>query len=251
MNRGIRDDDYGKWDDFSEAGQVAQYRALAEAAANLRTDFDPGPIVAQGRFVRSACFRRAPNGRPPMTRSHSDVYAFHQFQSWQSTIPALLINQHAIANEAQAEAYVARIAGLGTVADAQTDVARLRAAGGVIPPKWVFPLVLSEVDGLLKSGAAPDLAGNALIDDFRAKLAKLDLPEARKAALIQAAIAAWTQSRRARLPPLPRRGRARGAARRDRRTARGGCPTASNITIPCSPGTRPPISAPIRSTNSG
>ena len=47
--------------------------------------------------------------------------------SWQSSIPALLVNQHSIANEAQAEAYVARIAGLGAIADAKTDVRTARA----------------------------------------------------------------------------------------------------------------------------
>ena len=193
MNRGIRDGDYGKWDDFSEAGEAAGYRALADAAASLRHDFDPARLspkdamsfrLFQSRAKRAAAYDAV----------RSDVYAFHQHLSWQSSIPALLVNQHSIANEAQAEAYVARIAGLGAIADAKTDVARARAAGGVIPPKWVFPLVLSEVDGMLKSDAAPDLAGNALIDDFRAKIAKLDLPEARKAVLIQAAISAWTQS---------------------------------------------------------
>ncbi len=193
MNRGIRDGDYGKWDDFSEAGEAAGYRALADAAASLRHDFDPARLspkdamsfrLFQSRAKRAAAYDAV----------RSDVYAFHQHLSWQSSIPALLVNQHSIANEAQAEAYVARIAGLGAIADAKTDVARARAADGVIPPKWVFPLVLSEVDGILKSDAAPDLAGNALIDDFRAKIAKLDLPEARKAVLIQAAISAWTQS---------------------------------------------------------
>ena len=51
MNRGIRDGDYGKWDDFSEAGEAAGYRALADGRGEFEARLRPGSTVAKGRHV--------------------------------------------------------------------------------------------------------------------------------------------------------------------------------------------------------
>jgi uncharacterized protein (DUF885 family) len=116
-------------------------------------------------------------------------YIFDQMNGAQSQLPAFMINIHSVANAAQAEAYVSRLAGAGTAMDQLIAESRARAARGVMPPKWVYPYVIDDIDNLLKAGTK-----NAVLDDFREKIAKLELTAAQKADLERRAVAAWTGS---------------------------------------------------------
>lgn len=191
--RGIRDGDYGKWGAQTDAAEIARSRLIIDTGAELTKRFDPtrlSPSDALSVRLFQARAKRAEAYFPFLTTG----YSFHHWRSWQTELPAFLVASHSIANEAHAEAYVARIAGLGGVADARTAQAKASAAAGIIPPKWSFAPTLAELDGLLASGKGATLTGNPVIDDLRAKVAKLDLPAARKAALGERAIAAWTRS---------------------------------------------------------
>ena len=112
-----------------------------------------------------------------------------------SAYPAFLINIHRVASKADAEDYVARLRALGPALEADIARSEARAARGVMPPKWVYPLVLSDARNTI-SGAPFDASGvdSPLLADFKAKLGKLDLPAADKAALEAAATAALTAS---------------------------------------------------------
>jgi len=191
--RGLRDADYDKWDSYSDEAEAARTRLIIDTADELTKRFDLKSLSPQDALSVRLFQARAKQAKAFLPFLNHG-YLFTQHLSWQTQLPAFLIVSHSIANEAQAEAYVRRIAGLGAVADAQTVRARARAATGVIPPKWVFRPVLTEIDGIVTSGTGPALTGNMLIDDLRHKLAKLPLPEARKADLVSRAVAAWTQS---------------------------------------------------------
>ena len=87
-----------------------------------------------------------------------------------SDLPAFLINTHRVANVAEAEAYVSRIAGLGLLIDALTAQSRERAEKGVMPPKWVYPYVISDIQNLLDASD-----NNPVLEDFGKKVAALGL----------------------------------------------------------------------------
>lgn len=56
-----------------------------------------------------------------------------------------------------------------------------------MPPKWVYPYVISDIGNLLGAGD-----GNAVLEDFAKKLSPLDLPDAQKADLAaRAAVPAY------------------------------------------------------------
>lgn len=191
--RGIRDGDYGEWGPQTDEAEIARNRLIIDTGTELTKRFDGANLSPQDvlsvRLFQSRA-RRAKAYLPFLTTG----YSFHQFRSWQSELPAFIVASHSIANEAEAEAYIERIAGLGRVAEEKTEQARARATAGIIPPRWVFPLVLAEVDGLIASGTGPTLIGNPLIDDLRTKVGKLNVPDAQKGELADRAIAAWVQS---------------------------------------------------------
>ncbi|MBU2032825.1 MAG: DUF885 domain-containing protein, partial [Alphaproteobacteria bacterium] len=96
-------------------------------------------------------------------------YVFDQMRGAQSQLPAFLINIHRVDSAERAQAYVSRIAGLGAVIDTLTAESRERAAAGVMPPDWVYPYVVSDIENLLAAGD-----DNAILEDYRQKVAALD-----------------------------------------------------------------------------
>ncbi|MCT2557951.1 DUF885 domain-containing protein [Tsuneonella sp. YG55] len=188
--RGIRDEDYGKWGDFSDAGAIAQQALLQDTAARMRAAYSPGALPADDALsfrLFDAMARRSARSFP--FREYG--YVFDQMNGAQSDLPAFLINIHSIADAGQAEDYVERIEGLGPVLDTLAAESRERAGNGVMPPRWVYAYVISDIENLLSAGR-----DNAVLTDFAGKVGKLSIPQAEKTALEARAQAAWTGSAR-------------------------------------------------------
>jgi uncharacterized protein (DUF885 family) len=186
--RGIRDADYGKWNDPSDAAEDRQFALLQDTLAAMRARYNPATLAPQQalsfRLFEAMAARRA------SLHAYRDYgYIFDQMNGAQSDLPAFLINTHRVANKAEAEAYVSRIAGLGPLLDALTAQSRERAAQGVMPPKWVYPYVISDIRNLLAAGD-----GNAILADLAEKLEKLDLDPDTKAGINGGAKDAWRDS---------------------------------------------------------
>jgi len=184
--RGIRDADYGKWNDVSDEAAVAAHKLQQATAEAMRGSFDPATMSADDALsfeLFNAQAARAERLFP--FRGHG--YVFDQMNGAQSQLPAFLINIHRVADTAEAEAYIERIRGLGPVLDALSAQSAERAKKGIQPPKWVYAYLISDIGNLQK----PD---NAVIEDITAKVGKLSIDAAEKARLIGAAKAAWSDS---------------------------------------------------------
>ena len=183
--RGIRDADYGKWNDPSEEADARADALLEQTLATMRARYNPASLAPQQalsyRLFEQLAARRA------SLRPYRDYgYIFDQMNGAQSDLPAFLINTHRVANVAEAEAYVSRIAGLGPLIDALTAQSRARAEKGVMPPKWVYPYVISDIQNLLDASE-----NNAVLEDFGKKVAALGLDEDRTAEMNMLAAMAW------------------------------------------------------------
>jgi uncharacterized protein (DUF885 family) len=184
--RGIRDGDYGRWNDVSDEAAVASHKLQQATAEAMRGSFDPATMSTDEALsfeLFNAQAARAERLFPFRDRG----YVFDQMNGPQSQLPAFLINIHRVANPAEAEAYIARIRGLGPVLDALTAQSVARAANGVQPPKWVYAYLISDIGNL----QGPN---NAVIEDITAKVAKLDIDAAEKTRLTTAAKTAWADS---------------------------------------------------------
>jgi uncharacterized protein (DUF885 family) len=188
--RGIRDEDYGRWGDFTDAAEEREQRLLQDTATALRTNYDPARLpeadALSWRLFDSMAKRSA-----SLAPFRGYGYVFDQMNGAQSELPAFLINIHSVADAEQARAYISRIEGLGTGLNQLIAESRDRAASGVMPPRWVYPYVIDDVQNLLKAGDK-----NAVLEDFAGKVDKLTLPAADKAQLKATAQAAWNSSAR-------------------------------------------------------
>ncbi len=185
--------DYDKWDDISEARALEDFelgvKRLGELKRTINFDLlDDQAKVSYRMFERDA--ERTIEG----WRWRYHDYPLNQMSGLHSDVPAFLINFHRVDDVSDARAYIARLRGIAPLLDQLMDGARVRATKGIMPPKFVFPLVIDSCREIL-SGAPFDASGrkSALLEDIESKVAALkDADEAAKKQLLTDATAALT-----------------------------------------------------------
>jgi uncharacterized protein (DUF885 family) len=191
--RGIRDDDYGKWDDASEAAEVAQYQRGQVALTRMEAEFDKSQLSDADQLsyrLFQARAERADKAFPFRRNS----YIFDQMNGAQSQIPAFLINIHRVSNQADAEAYVSRLEGAGALIDSLVEQAAERADDGIIVPNWVFPYVIADAKNVISGAPFEEGEDSPIYADLKKKVAELDIPDAEKADLVARGGAAMVDS---------------------------------------------------------
>ena len=183
--RGIRDEDYGRWDDYSDAAQQREEALLQTTAETMRRQFDVADLSAEDALSYRLFDAMAKRSARDFAYRDYD-YVFDQMRGAQSQLPAFLINIHRVGSEEDAMAYVSRIAGLEEVLDTLTAQSRERAERGVMPPDWVYPYVISDIENLLDAND-----GNAVLVDLAEKVAALDIDENMKAGINMQAKDEW------------------------------------------------------------
>jgi uncharacterized protein (DUF885 family) len=189
--RGIKDSDYGKWDDGSDAAEARNYEAERSALKEMRARFDPAKLSPENKLSYRLFEKRA--ARSEGAYKYNDYgYIFDQMNGAQSQIPAFLINIHRIDTKSDARAYVNRLYGIGPAMTEAVGQAKTRAAKGIMPPKWVYPYVIADSRNVI-TGAPFDGGPDApLFADFKAKVGKLKITQIEKDILIADAAQALT-----------------------------------------------------------
>ena len=191
--RGIKDSDYGKWDDGSDAAEARNYDAERSALKEMRARFDPAKLSPENQLSYRLFEKRA--ARSEGAYKYNDYgYVFDQMNGAQSQIPAFLINIHRIDTKSDARAYVNRLYGIGPAMTEAVGQAKTRAAKGIMPPKWVYPYVMADSRNVI-TGAPFDGGPDApLFADFKAKVGKLNITQTEKDILIADAAQALTSA---------------------------------------------------------
>jgi len=187
--RGIRDESYGYWSSYTDAEELLRHRLLQDTAVHMRGSYADADLSAGDRLsyrLFDAMAKREAALWP--YRDHG--YLFDQMNGAQSAFPAFLINIHRVSDAAEAKAYLNRIQGLGAALDRLTAQSAERAEKGIMPPRWVYAYVISDIQNLLDAGL-----DNAVLEDFRSKSVKAELG-AQIAPLEVAANQAWMESAR-------------------------------------------------------
>jgi len=196
--RGIRDADYGRWDEVSDEADAADFQRLQDAIAQMQAEYDVAALSSQDA-LSYRLFELLGERRASLYPFREYGFLFDHRRGAHTNIPAFLINIHRVSTIEDAEAYVSRIEGIGPQLDALVVEARERADAGVMPPDWVYPYVIADLERLIDAGD-----NNAILEDLDAKLAPLtpDLPAGSEAEasetiyLSNAAREAWNSSAR-------------------------------------------------------
>ncbi|MBL0923407.1 MAG: DUF885 domain-containing protein [Sphingomonadaceae bacterium] len=191
--RGIKDADYGRWDDFSDAAAARANAANQSALKELRARFDPAKLSPENA-LSFRLFEKQAERANAAYRYNDYGYVFDQMNGAQSQIPAFLINIHRIDSKADARAYIRRLYGLGSLMDEAIESSKTRAAKGIMPPKWVYPYVISDARNVITGAPFGDGPDAPLFADFKGKVTKLAISQVEKDLLIADAALALTAS---------------------------------------------------------
>ncbi len=191
--RGIKDSDYGKWDDGSDAAEARYYDAERSALKEMRARFNPAKLNSENQLSFRLFEKRA--ARSEAAFKYNDYgYVFDQMNGAQSQIPAFLINIHRVDTKSDARAYVNRLYGIGPGMMEAIAQAKSRAAQGIMPPKWVYPYVISDARNVISGAPFGDGPDAPLYADFKGKVAKLKISQTEKDLLIADAAQALNAS---------------------------------------------------------
>ena len=181
--RGIKDSDYGRWGDFTNAAEARANDAARSALKEMRARFDPAKLSPENRLSYRLFEKRAERNEAGF--KYNDYgYVFDQMNGAQSELPAFLINIHRVDNKSDARAYVSRLYGIGPGMNQAIEQAKARAGQGIMPPKWVYPYVINDARNVI-TGAPFDSGPDApLFADFKGKVGKLNISQIEKDLLI-------------------------------------------------------------------
>ena len=165
--------DYDKWDDLSEQRALEDFVLNAQYLAELKRTIDFDRLDDQAKtsyrlFVNDA--ERTIEGW--RWRYHN--YPLNQMSGLHSEVPAFLINYHRVDTAGDARAYIARLRGMGPMFDQLIEGVKLRAAKGILPPRFVYGLVLESCREVI-AGEPFDRSGKkcALLADIEGKIGAL------------------------------------------------------------------------------
>jgi uncharacterized protein (DUF885 family) len=177
--------DYDKWSDISDERAQKELEITKAMLDSLHRSFDPAALDEQSklsyRLFESESKRRI-NGFE--WRFHN--YPVNQMDGLHNEVPAFLINIHGVTDEKDALAYISRLSKVNALFDQLLVNLKAREEKNIIPPKFVFPYVLSDLEAFL-TGQPFDKSKNVnpLLEDFTAKVNALsNIDGARKKELI-------------------------------------------------------------------
>ncbi len=165
--------DYDKWDDNSDARRTEDLALTVEHLAELKRSINFDALDHQTQLSYRLWVQQAERGIEGFKwRLYN--YPVNQMFGQHSGTPAFLMNYHRVDTVKDAEAYIARLNGIKPRFDELIVGLEARRAKGIVPPKFVFPLVIESCQGLI-TGEPYDTSGkpNVLLEDFEKKVSKL------------------------------------------------------------------------------
>ncbi|HYE48211.1 MAG TPA: DUF885 domain-containing protein [Azospirillaceae bacterium] len=182
------------WNDESDAFDAAEQKIVQEELARLRREFDPNALSETDRLSYRLFEWQAEQSADNFRWRFHD-YPVSHLRGVHTDVPSFLVNQHRISSPAEARGYIGRIAQARTKIEQVIAAVDARAAKGVLPPRWSLAKAREDAAVLLAgSPFEPGAEDTALLADFRAKVAKLDVPAAERAQLEADCVAALRHS---------------------------------------------------------
>jgi len=167
-----RKTDYDKIDDFSEDAQLAQLEWMRSTTAKMEASFDYDELTQAAQLSYDMWkFRLEQAERAWEFREQA--YILHQMGSAQSGLPTFLLTQHAVADESDMQAFIARIGGIGTAMDQLLVRAQGNADAGTRPPRFAYDAVILEATNLTTGAPFDDGEPSAMWNGVERHLTSL------------------------------------------------------------------------------
>ncbi len=190
---GIKDNQ-DKWDDVSEEQERKDLEITKRQLRELRNSIKP-ELLDEQTLISYNLFEKNAEDEIENYKWRYHTYPVNQMRGIQSNIPSFLINIHRISNEKDAEDYISRLNGVSKLVSQGIHNMKTRAVMNIVPPRFVFPYVISDSENVIKGMPFEDVDNDStLLADFKGKVSKLELTQVRKDDLIMRASQALKES---------------------------------------------------------
>lgn len=173
---------YDEWDDNSDIAADKRLQVTLDHLERVKaidlTNVNDSAKLSVKMFIEQADM----SIEADRWRYHN--YPVSQMRGVHGRIPSFLINEHLIANESEAKAYIKRLEGVPKVLNQLIVNLEIRENKNIIAPKFVFPLVIESVDKMLAGAPFEDGPDSTLLADFKRKIDALDITDDTKSKLI-------------------------------------------------------------------
>lgn len=182
---GIRDESYGDWSDNSDSNALKELQITKDDLAYLRENFDTNLLDEQTLVSYHLWMNSAEKDIREFEYRLYD-YPVNQMHGTHTWIPSFLMNMHTVDNVEQAEAYISRVDKVPHVIDQLLVNMKDREEAQIVPPKFVFPMVLGDCRNIITGKPFDDSNKDAaLLADFKRKVDGLeDVDSTTKADLV-------------------------------------------------------------------
>ncbi|HSM63056.1 MAG TPA: DUF885 domain-containing protein, partial [Gillisia sp.] len=182
-----RKTDYGKWDDFSTQKYTEDLEKAKQRLDYLKNNVEEVTLDKSTQLS----YRLAKQSLKDEIKDYDYRfynYPINQMHGYHAELPAFLINMHRIDSVADAEAYIERLDGLPKVMEQIVEGLKVREQNGILAPKFVFEKVIDDSRNVIKGKPFTNSKeASTLLEDFKTKVKKLQLPEEEQLALINKA----------------------------------------------------------------
>lgn len=188
-----RKDRHDEWNDETKAAWLNRMDRVRSDLEFLTQEVDVDALDANTALSHRLYVRNSETTLEGM-RWYDHTYQFTQMRGSHAGVPTFLLNQHKLENEADARAYVSRLALIPAKLDPIVTRSQASFDEGIAPPKFVYDHVLRDISNIT-SGAPfdPDADLNLMLENFRTKVDALNLSDEVRENLFADAITAMTE----------------------------------------------------------
>ncbi len=187
--------DYTKLDDISPENEKREIDSLSAKLANLKKNIFFDKLDEQTQ-LSYRLFEYGANLKIEGYKYQWHNYPVNQMFGTHADLPAFMINIHIIKDSNDAKAYIARLSAFDEVFTQLIKNLQIREEKGIIAPKFVFPMVISDCKNILKGMPFEKTSKDksTLLEDFTNKVEGLKLSPTQALSLIKSAEIALLQS---------------------------------------------------------
>lgn len=176
--------DYGSWDDYSHLRHAEDLEEAKRRLNFLENSINPDALREQD-LLSYRLYKQNLEEEIEDYDYRFYNYPVNQMFGVHAELPAFLINMHKIDSVSDARAYLERLVGIPGVMDEVIEGMELREMNHIMPPKFVFAHTIESSRNLLQGKPFERSAeASTLLQDFKEKVEKLEIPSSEKTDLI-------------------------------------------------------------------
>ncbi len=168
--------DTDKWDNLSKSYKKTTHLALKKEFDSLKQTLDLSKLNEED-LLNFKLFESSIDHKIEDEKWSNYSYPVNQMYGIHNKVPTLLMNNHPIDTQEDAENYIKRIQNIPNHFDQLITLLKENEAHGILPPKFVFDYVIQSCEKIIQGKPFQGVQDNPVYNDFKSKIEKLDISD--------------------------------------------------------------------------